>query len=232
MGITQQIGASSLIKAGVIDNTANRPASPYEGQVIFQKDTDQLLVWNGTAWVIPNSPAQNPMGLELVSSGSFTSITSASPLVLSDVLTTNYPHYKIIMSWTQATAAGWLNMNLRNSGGVISTSTYDNQRLEMYGTSSAVDGALNAAAWTTLAYNYNLGYQSFFNADITFATVAQPTQINGTGTTKRTGGGGSYIYTQSIANMENTATVATGLNIYPGGGAMTGSYKLYGYRNS
>jgi hypothetical protein len=38
----------------VIDNTAARPASPYEGQVIFQKDTDQLLVWNGTAWVIPN----------------------------------------------------------------------------------------------------------------------------------------------------------------------------------
>jgi len=51
MGISQQIGASSLIKPGVIDNTAARPASPYEGQVIFQKDTDQLLVWNGTAWV-------------------------------------------------------------------------------------------------------------------------------------------------------------------------------------
>jgi hypothetical protein len=50
MGITQQIGASSLIKPGVIDNAAARPTAPYEGQVIFQKDTDQLLVWNGTAW--------------------------------------------------------------------------------------------------------------------------------------------------------------------------------------
>ena len=60
MGITQQIGASSLIKPGVIDNTAARPASPYEGQVIFQKDTDQLLVWNGSAWVIPNQKTQNP----------------------------------------------------------------------------------------------------------------------------------------------------------------------------
>jgi len=50
MGITQQIGASSLIKPGVIDNTAARPASPYEGQVIYQKDTDAVLVWNGTAW--------------------------------------------------------------------------------------------------------------------------------------------------------------------------------------
>ena len=50
MGITQQIGASSLIRPGVIDNTAARPASPYEGQVIYQKDTDAVLVWNGTAW--------------------------------------------------------------------------------------------------------------------------------------------------------------------------------------
>ena len=50
MGITQQIGASSIIKPGVIDNTAARPASPYEGQAVYQKDTDAVLVYNGTAW--------------------------------------------------------------------------------------------------------------------------------------------------------------------------------------
>jgi hypothetical protein len=50
MGITQQIGASSLIRPGVIDNAAARPASPYEGQAVYQKDTDQVLFWNGTAW--------------------------------------------------------------------------------------------------------------------------------------------------------------------------------------
>ena len=54
MGISQQIGSSSLIKPGVIDSAATRPASPYEGQVIFQKDTDETLVWSGTAWVLPN----------------------------------------------------------------------------------------------------------------------------------------------------------------------------------
>ena len=50
MGISQQIGASSLIKPGVIDNTAARPASPYEGQMVYEKDTDMLAIWNGTAW--------------------------------------------------------------------------------------------------------------------------------------------------------------------------------------
>ena len=75
MGITQQIGASSLIKPGVIDNTAARPASPYEGQVIFQKDTDQLLVWNGTTWVIPNTVAQT---------SAFGSWQSWSPTITAD----------------------------------------------------------------------------------------------------------------------------------------------------
>lgn len=64
MGITQNTGASSLIKPGVIDSAAARPASPFEGQCIFQKDTDQLLVWNGTAWIIPNSPASTPVPTE------------------------------------------------------------------------------------------------------------------------------------------------------------------------
>ena len=59
MGITQQIGASSLIRPGVIDNTAARPASPYEGQVIYQKDTDEVLAYNGTSWT---RPANMPWG--------------------------------------------------------------------------------------------------------------------------------------------------------------------------
>lgn len=173
----------------------------------------------------------NQIGLWQVASGSFSSITSASPLVLSNVLTTDYPHYKIVMSWTQATAGGFLNIRLRNAGGLISTGTYDIQTLENYTTTVAASGALNLTSWTNLAYNYNLGFQSFFNGDLTFATVAQPTQLNGIGVTKRTGASGNFIYTQNSVNMENTATIATGLNIYPDGGAMTGSYKIYGYRN-
>jgi hypothetical protein len=96
MGITQQLGASSLIKPGVIDNTAARPASPFEGQVIFQKDTDQLLVWNGTAWVIPNSPAQNPQGLELVKTQTIGS--GVSSVQVTDAFSSTYDNYKIVVS--------------------------------------------------------------------------------------------------------------------------------------
>lgn len=81
MGISQQIGASSLIRPGVIDNAAARPAAPYEGALIFQKDTDQLLVWNGTAWVCitPQSAVVNT--LESTASTSYTNLTTSGPSV-------------------------------------------------------------------------------------------------------------------------------------------------------
>jgi hypothetical protein len=39
------------LKPGVVDNTAARPSSPFEGQAIYQKDTDQVLFYDGSAWV-------------------------------------------------------------------------------------------------------------------------------------------------------------------------------------
>jgi hypothetical protein len=122
MGISQQIGASSLIKPGVIDNTAARPASPYEGQVIFQKDTDQLLVWNGTAWVIPNSPAQNPTGLELI-----TTVTGSSPTTTIDVnnvFSSQYNAYRIVISGGTATGIVTGAFQLLDSGGTPSATEY------------------------------------------------------------------------------------------------------------
>jgi hypothetical protein len=49
MGISQQIGASSLSKPGVC-TSSTRPATPYEGQQIYETDTDKVYVWNASAW--------------------------------------------------------------------------------------------------------------------------------------------------------------------------------------
>ena len=49
MGISQQIGSSSLSKPGVC-TSSTRPATPYEGQMIYETDTDKVLVYNGSAW--------------------------------------------------------------------------------------------------------------------------------------------------------------------------------------
>lgn len=84
MGITQQIGASSIIKPGVIDSAAARPASPYEGQVIFQKDTDQLLVWNGTAWVCLTPKSATVTTYQTTTSTTYTDLSTSGPAVTID----------------------------------------------------------------------------------------------------------------------------------------------------
>jgi len=49
MGITNQVPSSRLIQPGVCTSTT-RPASPYEGQAIYETDTDKVLYWSGSAW--------------------------------------------------------------------------------------------------------------------------------------------------------------------------------------
>ena len=120
MGITQNTGASSLIKPGVIDNTAARPASPYEGQVVFQKDTDQLLVWNGTAWVIPNSPAQNPQGLEFITSGTLSGTTTQ----FQGCFTSTYDNYLILLDKIFFSAGADLYYNFMSGASVNSGAEY------------------------------------------------------------------------------------------------------------
>ena len=49
MGITQQSAAARLVQPGVC-TSSTRPVSPFEGQAIFETDTDRVLYWHGTAW--------------------------------------------------------------------------------------------------------------------------------------------------------------------------------------
>ena len=55
MGISNTIPPSRLIQPGVVANTAARPTSPFTGQAIYQVDTNQYLIWNGTAWTLPTN---------------------------------------------------------------------------------------------------------------------------------------------------------------------------------
>ena len=50
MPITNYLPSSRLIQPGVCTSTT-RPASPFEGQVIYETNTKQTLVWQGSAWV-------------------------------------------------------------------------------------------------------------------------------------------------------------------------------------
>ena len=49
MPFSSVLGASSAIRPGVC-TSLTRPAVPYEGQLIYETDTDRIAVYSGSAW--------------------------------------------------------------------------------------------------------------------------------------------------------------------------------------
>ena len=53
------------LRTGVCVST-NRPLTPYEGQVIFETDTDKILFWNGSQWIDNTSTVGKTMVLSMI----------------------------------------------------------------------------------------------------------------------------------------------------------------------
>jgi hypothetical protein len=65
MPLSNYLAPSAIAKPGVC-TSSTRPASPYEGQFIYETDTDKLLAWNGSAW----NPPWNTAWGKLIEGGS------------------------------------------------------------------------------------------------------------------------------------------------------------------
>jgi hypothetical protein len=226
MGITQQIGASSIIKPGVIDNAAARPASPYEGQVIFQKDTDQLLVWNGTTWVIPNSPAQNPQGLEIVATGT---ASAQNRLNIPSCFSSTYTNYRVEVDNLTHSTANNLIMRLSIAGSDTSGSAYYTQRSEV--NASAVSGislTASSAIFPTYA-NSTAGSFVTLSFDVFRPNVASPTSVAGQAARIDATTG---LYAVSFSGLQSDSTAFDGISLVGNTGNITCVMRVYGYRNS
>ena len=73
MGISAGQGIGS-VKAGVC-TSSTRPSNPYEGQQIYETDTDKILVWNGTAWYANWNTAWGNVGY-VFSTGGWQTLTT------------------------------------------------------------------------------------------------------------------------------------------------------------
>ena len=223
MGITQQIGASSIIKPGVIDNTASRPASPYEGQVIFQKDTDQLLVWNGTAWVM-FANANQPPGLQLVKTDT---ITSGNSKEITSAFSSDFTNYKIILSNLKLSTVANVTMRM----GTTSTGVYYYGGLSRnYGsaTTNGEQGA-GAAQWFIGCIGTSTESASAI-IELHMPNLVQVTSFMSLASDPRTGGAGARNYSGYI----NNTTQYTSFSLLGDAGATFSScdISVYGYRNS
>jgi hypothetical protein len=207
---------STGLRPGVCTSTT-RPTAPYEGQVIFQKDTDQLLVWNGTAWVIPNQTTQNPTGLELIKTQAVgTTVTSVDVV---SVFSNDYDNYLINYSGVCTHSGEVLRLRL----GTTAESGYYGTLI--YGSYASSVGSYvadnNTQLWTHVSGG--TGGRVNMNAVITSPFLSTDTTVFSTYLDGANAG--------HKAGWLNNDSSYTSFQIVVGTGTITGgTITVYGYR--
>lgn len=123
MGISSALNLGSLTPG--VCTSSSRPASPYEGQMIYETDTDKVLVWNGSAWYPNWNTAWGIQAQVVNSSSSSTSISGTTTLLTAPSFTAvANRQYLITSSWTMygGTAGQVLDFDIRNGGTVLNRS--------------------------------------------------------------------------------------------------------------
>ena len=228
MPISDVLGAGSVSRPGVCTSTT-RPASPYNGQMIFETDTNRLAAWTGSSWQYETAAA-GPPGLVYVTGASFTTQTSVS--LPNNTFTSAYRNYKLILQITAVTSDADFTMRFRASGTDDSTSNY---RTAGTGVTS-IAGAITRTG--NLSSSFNLGESDSVNVwyslvcDVIAPQQATVSNIFGNyhfNDKAAANGlnyitfGGNFALTTQFDSLTFISSVAS---------SISGNYRVYGYADS
>ena len=142
--------------------SGTRPTAPYEGQVIYETDTDKTLVWNGSAWLFLSTPQSSEIGAWQSYTPSFVNITVGNGLLVARYSQVN----KLVTVQMKFTLG---STSVIGSGGAITmalpvtaVATQYAFGASLIGTSASYDfsAGLNYMTWvrmdstTTVAFGY------------------------------------------------------------------------------
>ena len=206
------------LRTGVCTSTT-RPTAPYEGQMIYETDTDLTYVYNGSSWQqVSGGTAVGNSGLVFVKSQTIGSAVSS--VTVSDAFSATYDNYLIQVS-----------------GGAVSTQ--NELRLQMSGTTSgyyyqlilgtwsatiAGEGSKIATEWLYTGMGATNGL--VMNCQVYLPYLATRTRIVAP----------YFGFVGDVGHVHgqlDNATQYTGFVIKTSTGTMTGgTIRVYGYRNS
>ena len=207
MPFSSVLGSSSVIKPGVC-TSSTRPSVPYEGQLIYETDTDRVASYNGSAWVYTATS-----GLVLIKSQTIG--TAVSSVAVTSVFSSTYASYLVVVSNSTgngnqiglqigAAAAGYFGGGLHiNSSGTITGYGF--------GAVSSFTKILNE----TDGQGYGL-----------YMTIMNPNLAVRTAVVAHGGFGGHF------AGVLADATAYTGFTLTTTGTFTGGDIRVYGYANS
>ena len=235
------IGAGTVTVAGAGGVTVNGTLTiPTNGRVSLLKTAtntwwssaqDAAIVTTapGLAIVTPTSIA-NTGGSASLSGGAvtFTGVTNVS---LNGIFSATYDNYRVAVNVTSGSTGGYARLRNRLSGTDAATNY---SYAAVYGTKSTAAGNATFASDSTFAdttsmlgidFDATVGGQAFLEVGRPFDT--KPTYF-ATPYNKLT----ASSVTGYIAGMHSTATSYDGLTLLSSAGTITGTIRVYGYRNS
>jgi hypothetical protein len=239
MGIDSGYGIGSL-KTGVCTSTT-RPAVPFEGQTIYETDTDLVKAYNGASWVtigpaasglVPIAPTSVTVGsgTGTASTNGTVTFTGATTVLLNGIFSSTYTNYRIVFQAYGVSNANNLRARISLAGTVATAGQYT-------AGFEAVDYS-SAAAWTYIggggSVHAAMGWlengattASALAFDIYNPAVAVKTWWNGftTGANAGTANSGGIVMGQHEAT-----TAYDGWQFFNSAGTnMTGTVSVYGY---
>jgi len=214
MPFSSVLGASSVIKPGVCTSTT-RPTVPFEGQLIYETDTDMVAAYNGSAWVYTHSS-----GLVRFAGADF---SAAASLTVDNCFTSSYTNYRLMFNFTgAATASPVIQLRV---GGVTAATNYQRQRLDATGTQMS-------PARTTAQPSLEFGVIETDFRNSAILEILQPAQAQFTNfymsSLYTSGASTTDVVWLDTYGLHSAATAYDGFIVSFGTNA-TGTYTLYGY---
>lgn len=173
----------------------------------------------GLYLITPSSIANS--GGSASASGGAISFTTVNSVSLNGCFTATYDNYRILLNYS-GSASDYLSIRLRASGSDLSTTTYAFQMVQ--GASTTVSGSRTTGqtAWGDIIY-FDATQESaaidIYNPALAKATYFHLLESRSTPVVRMGAGNNS------------TASAYDGMTIYPTSGTITGTVRVYGYKN-
>ena len=206
--------------AGTASRTASIP-TPVTGMYTHLEDSapaPRLEFWNGSAWV-------SPFGLTLLNTTSF---TAQSLVDITNVFSADFDSYRIVVSASLTTAVGArLQGRLLLGASPVATNYLSNQ--VNYNMGGAVFNSV-----TTDSTAFSLGFVPNTGGRAISFDLVNPFLATATGAIGNYVGdtSGGYSGLGFTGGFHNVSTSYNGFRILPTTSTMTGTIRIYGYRNS
>jgi len=209
---------STGLRPGVC-TSSTRPTAPYEGQMIYETDTDLTYIWGGSAWQqVSGGTAVGNSGLVYINQFTLSGLTTN----LTNIFSSTYDNYRLVVSGVITGAALIDKYQMLNGSTPATGANYNSYRWTTSGAAESNTGQTSGFAMTT-----GTTAQSWV-IEVYNPAIATKTNLNASG---QYGANADIAYPELVSSVHTLATAYDGMSLVATATTFTaGKVTVYGYR--